>query len=142
MLMFTLVISTLATSNLPCFMDLTFQVPMQYCSLQHWTLLPSPVTPTTGHCFAVGFDSKRYFTPSYVLLEILLCPWMWGIAFGGIHHSSVSDSSAASCNFGIPAKEDAHTSFYSAILFPAHILLSIEYIHILEYSPYTIMCIC
>ena len=64
-----------------------------------------------------------------------------GISFGGIQHSSVSDSSAASCNFGIPAKEDEHTSFYSAILFPAHILLSIEYIHILEYSSYTIMCI-
>ena len=31
-------------------MDLTFQVPMQYCSLQHRTLLPSPVTSTTGHC--------------------------------------------------------------------------------------------
>ena len=27
-------------------MDLTFQVPMQYCSLQHRTLLPSPVTST------------------------------------------------------------------------------------------------
>ena len=25
-------------------MDLTFQVPMQYCSLQHQTSLPSPVT--------------------------------------------------------------------------------------------------
>ena len=34
---FTLVISCLTTSNLPWFMDLTFQVPMQYCSLQHWT---------------------------------------------------------------------------------------------------------
>ena len=32
-------------------MDLTFQVPMQYCFLQHWTLLLSPVTSTTGHCF-------------------------------------------------------------------------------------------
>ena len=39
MLMFTLAISCLTTSNLPQFMDLTFQVPMQYCSLQHWTLL-------------------------------------------------------------------------------------------------------
>jgi len=28
---------------------------VQYCSLQHWTLLPSPVTSTTGHCFC--FDS-------------------------------------------------------------------------------------
>ena len=32
-------------------MDLTFQVPMQYCSLQHQTLLPSPVTSTTGCSF-------------------------------------------------------------------------------------------
>ena len=32
-------------------MDLTFQVPMQYCSLQHRTLLLSPVTSTAGYCF-------------------------------------------------------------------------------------------
>ena len=30
-------------------MDLTFQVPMQYCSLQHRTLLLSPVTSTHGY---------------------------------------------------------------------------------------------
>ena len=29
----------------------TFQVPMQYCSLQHWTLLLSPVTSTAGYSF-------------------------------------------------------------------------------------------
>ena len=33
MLTFTLAISCLTTYNLPWFMDLTFQVPMQYCSL-------------------------------------------------------------------------------------------------------------
>ena len=27
---------------------------MQYCSLQHQTLLPSPVTSTNGHCFHFG----------------------------------------------------------------------------------------
>ena len=43
MLTFTLAISCLTTSNLPWFMDLRFQVPMQYCSLQHRNLLPSPV---------------------------------------------------------------------------------------------------
>ena len=43
---FTLAISCLTTSNLPWFIDLTFQVPMQYCSLQHQTLLLSPVTST------------------------------------------------------------------------------------------------
>ena len=54
MSMFTLVISCLTTSNLPWFMDLTFQVPMQYCSLQHRTLLLSPVPPTNGFCFCFG----------------------------------------------------------------------------------------
>ena len=52
--MFTLAISCLTTSNLPWFMDLTFQVPKQYCSLQHQTLLLSPITSTTGHCFCFG----------------------------------------------------------------------------------------
>ena len=51
---FTLAISCLTTSYLPWFMDLTFQVPMQYCSLQHQTLLLSPVPPTTGCCFRFG----------------------------------------------------------------------------------------
>ena len=54
MLMFTLVISCLTTSNLPWFMDLTFQVPMQYCSLQHRTLLLSPDPSTTGCYFCFG----------------------------------------------------------------------------------------
>ena len=50
----TLAISCLTTSNLPWFMDLTSQVPMQYCSLQHQTLLLSPVPFTTGYCFCFG----------------------------------------------------------------------------------------
>ena len=54
MLIFTLAISCLTTSNLPWFMDLTFQVPMQYCSLQHQTLLLSPVPSTTVCCFCFG----------------------------------------------------------------------------------------
>ena len=41
MLTFTLAISCLTTSSLPWFMDLTFQIPMQYCSLRHQTLLLS-----------------------------------------------------------------------------------------------------
>ena len=38
MSVFTLAISWLTTSNLPWFMDLTFQVPMHYCSVQHQTI--------------------------------------------------------------------------------------------------------
>ena len=60
MLTFTLAISCLTTSNLPWFMDLTFQVPMQYCSLQPQTLLPSPVTSTTGWCFCFGSVSSFF----------------------------------------------------------------------------------
>ena len=41
-------------------MDLTFQVPRQYCSLQHWTLLPSPITSTTGCCFCFGSISSFF----------------------------------------------------------------------------------
>ena len=67
MLTFTLAISCLTTSNLPWFMDLAFQVPMQYCSLQHRILLPSPVTSTTGFRF--------YFGPlSSFFLELFLYP--------------------------------------------------------------------
>ena len=52
--MFTLVISCLTTSNFPWFTDLTFQIPMQYCSLHHLTLLSTPVPFTTGCCFSFG----------------------------------------------------------------------------------------
>ena len=63
--MFTLAISCLTTSNLPWFMDLTFQVPMQYYSLQHQTLLPSPVTSTTWCCFCFGSVSS-FFLESFL----------------------------------------------------------------------------
>ena len=67
MSMFTLAISYLTTSNLPCFMDLTFQVPLQYCSLHHCTLLSLIDTPTTRWCF--HFASA----PSFFLELFLHC---------------------------------------------------------------------
>ena len=60
MSMFILVISCLVTSYLPWFMDLTFQVPMQYYSLQHRTLLASTVASTTGCCFCFGSSSSFF----------------------------------------------------------------------------------
>ena len=46
--------------NLPWFMNITFQVPTQNCSLQHQTLLPSPDTATTGRCFYVDSISSFF----------------------------------------------------------------------------------
>ena len=50
-------------------MDLTFQVPMQYHSLQHWTLLSPPDTSTTEHHFCFG-PAASFFLE---LLVIALC---------------------------------------------------------------------
>ena len=93
MSVFTLAISCLTTSNLPRFMDLTFQVPMQYCSLQHWTLLLSLVTSTTGYSFCFGS------IPSF-FLELFL------------HRSPVA--------FGAPT--DLGSSSFSALSFYLFIL--------------------
>ena len=73
MLTFTLAISCLTTSNLPWFIDLTFQVPIQYCSLQHWTLLLSPVTSTTGYCYC--FASIPSFFLELFLYWSLVAYW-------------------------------------------------------------------
>ena len=101
MLTFTLVISCLTTSNLPWFMDLTFQVPMQYCSLQHRTLLPSAVAFITGCCFCFGS------IPSF-FLELFL-HWSpvayighlptWGVPLAVSYHFAFSH-----CSWGSQGK--------------------------------------
>ena len=90
MLTLTLVISCLTTSNFPWFMDLTFQVPMQYCSLQHQTSLLSPVPSTTGYCFCFGS------IPSF-FLELFL------------HWSPVAYW--APTNLGVPLSVSYHFAF-------------------------------
>ena len=60
MLMFNLVISCLITSNSPWYIHLTFQVPMKYCSLQHWILLSPLDTSTTEHCFCLGPETSFF----------------------------------------------------------------------------------
>ena len=51
---FTLAFYSLTTSNLPWFMDLTFQFPMQYCSLQHWPCFHHQSHPQLGGVFALA----------------------------------------------------------------------------------------
>ena len=55
MWMFTLAISYLTTSNLPWFMDLTFQVPMQYCSYSIRLYFHHQSHPQLGVVFASFF---------------------------------------------------------------------------------------
>ena len=68
MSMCILTISCLTMPNLPWFMDLTFQVSKQYCSLPHQILLSSPDASTTECCF--------HFSPAILfslgLLVVLL----------------------------------------------------------------------
>ena len=72
MLTFTLAFYCLTTSNLPWFMDLTVQVPMQYCSLQHQTTyIISP--STTGCCF--HFGSISLFFLNLFLHSSLVSHW-------------------------------------------------------------------
>ena len=70
---------------------MTFQVPMQYCSLQHWTLLLSPVTSTAGYCFCFGS------LPSFFLKLFLhwspVAYWhlpTWGIPLSVSYHFAFS----------------------------------------------------
>ena len=64
-----LTVSCLTTSNFPWFMDLTFQVPIQYCSLQHWILLSSADTSTTECYICLGLASSFILGLLVILLH-------------------------------------------------------------------------
>ena len=72
MSMFTLAISCLTTSNLPWSMDLTIQVPIQYCSLQHRTLL-SPADTSRTECHFCFGPAASFF----LVLAISNCPLLF-----------------------------------------------------------------
>ena len=79
---FPLAISCLTTSNVPWFMNLKFQVPMQYCSLQHQNLLLSPVTSSAGIVFALApslhsFWSSIQFSSVQSLSHVCLFATSW-----------------------------------------------------------------
>ena len=112
---FTLAISCLTTSNLPWFMDLTFQVPMQYCSLRHQTLLQSPVTPTTGSYFFFGSISSCF-------LELFL---YWSpVAYRAPTDLGSSSFSVLSFCLFILFMGFSRQEYWSGLLFPS----PVEYI--------------
>ena len=81
-------------------MDLTFQVLMQYCSLQHQTLFLSPVTSTAGYCFCFG--SIPSFFPE------LFLHWSpvayWGSTDLGSSSFSILSFCLSYCSWGSQGK--------------------------------------
>ena len=87
MSMFNFAISQLTVSNLPWFMDLTFQVPMQHCSLHHQNLRSLPDTSTTECYFHFG-PVASFFLGLLVINCSLLFPY-WTPSNLGSSSSSV-----------------------------------------------------
>ena len=90
-------------------MDLTFQVPMQYCSLQHWILLLSPVTSTTGCfccccccCFFLALAPSLHSFWSY--FSTLLQYHIWHLSTWGVHLSVSYIFAFSYCSWGSHGK--------------------------------------
>ena len=94
MLTFTLAIPCLTTSNLPWFMDLTFQVPM------HRTLLLSSVPSTTGWCFCFG-SIPSFFLELFLHWSPLAC---WAPTNLGSSSFSVLLFAFSDCSWGSQGK--------------------------------------
>ena len=116
--MFTFVIYCLTTSNSSWFMDLIFQVPMQYCSLQLQTLLALPDTSTTEHCFCFGLAA------SFLLQLLVLAHCSSLVAYWTCSNLSQKDGSSSDVIFfclfilfmGLLWKE-----CWSGLPFPPHV---------------------
>ena len=108
-----LIICCWTMSNLPWFMVLTFQVPMQYCSLLHQTLLPSPATSTSGCCFPFGSVSSFF-------LELFL-HWSPVVYWAPTNLGSLSFSVLSSCLF-IQFIGFSRQEYCSGLPFPSPVL--------------------
>ena len=99
----TLATSCLTTSNLPCFMDLTLQVPRKYCSLQCQTLLSPPDTPTNECCF--HFGPAASFFLNLPVTALCSSPVAYGTPSElGSSSFSVKSFAFSYCPWGSPAK--------------------------------------
>ena len=159
MLMFTVAFSPLTTSNLPWFTDLTFQVPMQYCSLQHQTLLLSPITCITGCCFCFGsicsfflelllhWYPVSYWAPTklgsssfsvlsfclFILFMVFLWQEYWnGLPFRPLLHMFCQNSSLRPLHLGWPCMTWLIASLSYSSPFTLTRLWSMKGHHVLE----------
>ena len=103
MSVFNVTISCLTVCNLPWFMELTFQIPMQNYSLQHQTLLLPPDTFTTECC--------SHFVPAAsFLLELLViafhsCPVArWTPSDSWVSSTGIISFCLFICSWGSPGK--------------------------------------
>ena len=98
------------------------------CLWQVWGLILNMISPFLPSCWGfslvLGSEVSPHCHLSAVQPPPQHLPSCWGFSFalgcgvsffGGIQHSPVDSCSAVSCNFGVLAGEDEHTSFYSAI---------------------------
>ena len=75
---------------------------MQYCSLQHWTLSPLPLTSTTGYCSCFGS------VPSFFLELFLHCSpgSYWHLLTWGVHLSVSYIFAFSYCSWDSQGKHD------------------------------------
>ena len=53
------------------------------------------------HLWWVWSLIKHNWVPPTILVRLLLCPWMWGMFFGGFQHFAINRCSAASWEFSV-----------------------------------------
>ena len=102
---FTLAFSCLTTSYLPW-----WQVPMHYCSVQHCTLILSPVTSTAGYCFRFGSISSFFLK--------LFLHWSSVACWAPTHLGNSSFSIVSFCLFILFmgfSRQEYWVEYYSAI---------------------------
>ena len=96
---------------------------------RHSDTVLSPSLWGLGVLMHTSFEPSEHLWWVWGLILNMISPLLlsfWGFSFalgcgvlslfGGIQHCPVNGCSAASCNFGVQAGLDKHTSFYSAIL--------------------------
>ena len=110
--MFTLAISYFTMSNLPWFMGLTLQNPMQYCSLQHRILLSPPDTFTTEHRFCFGP------VPSFFLELLIIGLCSSPVAFWTLSDLVSSSNVISFCLF-ILSVRFSRQEYWSGLPFPS-----------------------
>ena len=110
MLIFNLAISCLTTSNLPWFIDLTLQVPMQYCSLQHQT------TFTTRH---IHNWTSFLLWPSHVILAGAIALCSSPVAYWTVSNLGGSSSGVTSFCLFVLSMGFSKQEYWSDLPFPS-----------------------